>query len=230
MKLVAFIITCLMAVSGSAQVQAKLGMGKAYSISPALATSVAAGIPYGGNITVNCSVRNSGNATFNGSIDLVRAVKSGSLQSSNFIVKTFSVSLPAGDSIAVSFTDSITPASYKQNGNGNTVVVWPISSGIITSDSLLTEPVYVNPSTFIKEFSKTDMLVYPNPAGDVLFIKPETGIEYKTIMVYDMQLKLILEKPFNERLDVNDLPPGVYHIKISTRGGAVYSTLFTKAD
>jgi len=57
--------------------------------------------------------------------------------------------------------------------------------------------------------------VYPNPAVDYIYIKNLP--EKTTILIFNLQGKLIKNSIVNEteRIDVNDLPHGVYVIKLS---------------
>ena len=228
MKTVAFIILMFVSVLGIAQ--AKLGMHTSYMINPVTATSSSVGAIYESTIAITCAIQNKGNAVFNGTVALNRVVISNSVQSTNRVVSTLSVSLNPGDSINVTFADSIKSGVYKQNGNGNTVVVWPVSSGIQTVDSLRTIPVYVSATSSIHELVKNNIFLYPNPASEVLFIKPEKDIEYKSYTVYNMQSKEVMKGSFVEKLDIKTLSEGVYCIIISTGKGVEYKSVFTKTD
>lgn len=228
MKTIALFLSLFISIMGFAQ--AKLGMSSAYSITPTSATSSSIGASYGQTITVSCYVRNKGNAVFNGGIDVKRKVTSPGYQSTDSTTQVIVSTINPGDSVFVSFTDTINPIRYKQSGNGNTVVVWPISTGITTTDSLFTIPVYVNTPSSVGELAKNKLLVYPSPAGDVLYIKPETGVEYNSISIYDIQMKEVMKLPFKETIDLKALAPGLYHIYVSTNRQADYTTLFIKAD
>lgn len=228
MKQFAYIIAFLISVSGFSQ--AKLGMHSSYTITPSAATVQPVGIVYSNTISVKCFIQNKGNAVFNGIIMVMRAVKSGTIQSSAAPVYSTSLSINPNDTIAFTFIDSIVPPTYKQNGNGNTVVVWPVSSSAITIDSLFTVPVYVNNPTGIQELDKNQLFIYPNPVSTMLFIKPQTGVEYKSITVYDVSMKLVSESVFTEQTDTHNLPPGVYTIIVTDSKGTRYSSRFTKTD
>lgn len=229
MKTFIYILSLLISVSGFSQ--AKLGMRATYTVSPAVATSQTVGVSYHTAITVKCYVQNKGNAVFNDNLIVVRSVKSGTLQTiASTVYTTNVISINPNDSVPVTFIDSITPANYKQNGNGNTVVVWPISSSAATIDSLFTVPIYVNNATGIKELDKNKLFIYPNPAGQMLFIKPETDVIYKNITVYDISMKIVLREPFTGQVDISKLPAGVYTLIVATANGINYSSRFTKTE
>ena len=211
--------------------QAKLGMYATYTISPAAATVQTVGVSYNTAVTVKCYVQNKGNAVFNGNLVVMRSVKSGTVQTPASAVYTTNViSINPNDTIPITFTDSIKPLNYKQNGNGNTVVVWPFSPSAITIDSLFTAPVYVNNATGIKELDKNKLFIYPNPVSHLLFIKPETEVSYKNITVYDMSMKMVMQAAFTEQVDVSKLPVGIYTIIVTTANGINYSSRFTKTE
>ncbi|MES2132047.1 MAG: T9SS type A sorting domain-containing protein [Bacteroidota bacterium] len=229
MKTLIYILSVLISVSGFSQ--AKLGMHTTYSISPAAATVQTVGVSYNTAITVKCYVQNKGNAVFNGNLVVMRAVRSGTLQTSASAVYTTNIiSINPNDTIPITFTDSIKPLNYKQNGNGNTVVVWPFSPSAVTLDSLFTVPVYVNYATGIKELDKNKLSIYPNPVSQMLFIKPETDAMYKSITVYDMNMKTVLQATFTEQIDISKLPAGIYTVVVSAANGINYSSRFTKTE
>lgn len=130
--------------------------------------------------------------------------------------------------MTVTVTDSVLSPAYKVNGNGNTIVVWPISSVAATKDSLAAGPVYVTDPTGIEELDRNKLFIYPNPASQLLFIQTEQGKRYKELIIYDMQLKTLVRKPFQESTDISVLPPGTYIISVSDEEGRIYSSRFVK--
>jgi hypothetical protein len=227
MKTVLYILAFFISVSVFAQ--PKLGMHATYSITPTSATSTL-GVAYNSSIAVNCFVQNKGNAVFNGSFIIYRSVHSGSLQTLAVPVGSVTTLLNPNDTIRVNFTDSIVPTNYKVNGNGNTIVVWPVSSSAITIDSLFTAPIYVNDPTGIKELDRHKLFLYPNPVAQTLFLMPESGVEYKDIIIYDLQMRTVMQLSYTEKIDVGLLPSGTYIIIVSDNKGARYSSRFTKNE
>ncbi len=227
MKTIAFIIGFFISVSVFAQ--PKLGMVATYSINPASVTTSTIGAVYGNTFTVTCAFKNKGNAVFTGSVSILRSIFSGTFQSTAVIVTQTVTTLNQNDSLQISFTDSITPGNFRP-GNGNTVVVWPVSPSANTIDSLRTTPIFVNDISGIHEFEKNVPVIYPNPVSQMLFIKPQQGVEYKEVKVYDMQMQLVMKIPFSENIDVSILPTGVYTVTISSNKNKEYATRFTKVD
>jgi hypothetical protein len=218
-------------VSGCALAQPQLGMSHSYTITPPTALSPAPGIAYDSVVKITCRIINKGTANFGpGSVlNLQRAVKSGSVTSAVRVVYTSSATvIIPGDSVTVTITDSILSPAYKINGNGNTIVVWPYSSAATTTDSLKAGPVYVSDPTGIEELDRNKLFIYPNPTSHMLFIQTEQGKRYKELIIYDMQLKELVRKPFEESTDIGLLPPGTYIISVSDAEGKLYSSRFIK--
>lgn len=229
MKTLIYILALLISACGLAQPQ--LGIAANYTITPSSALSATPGIAYSNTISIGCRVINRGTSTFSSSISLMRVVKTGSVTSAAQAIYTSTIAtfIPPGDSVTVTGTDSITSLAYKLDGNGNTIVVWPISSGAATKDSLEAGPVYVNDPTGIRELDRNKLFIYPNPASHTLFIQTESGKRYKELIIYDMQLKTLVRKPFQESTDISVLPPGTYIITVSDEEGRIYSSRFVRS-
>jgi len=227
MKTLFYILALLISACGLAQPQ--LGMAVNYTITPSSALSATPGIAYSNTISISCRVINRGTSTFSSNLSLMRVVKSGSVTSTPQAIYSSTVaSIPPGDSLTVVGVDSITTAAYKVNGNGNTIVVWPISTSATTKDSLSAGPVYANDPTGIEELDRNKLFIYPNPVSEKLFIQTEPGRRYKELIIYDMQLKALVRKPFEESTDISILPPGTYIISVSDGEGRIYSSRFVK--
>lgn len=228
MKTLIYILALLISACGLAQPQ--LGMAVNYTIAPSSALSATPGIAYTSTISISCRVINRGTSTFSSGISLMRIVKSGSVTSTPRAIYTSTTTtiIPPGDSLTVTGIDSITSLAYKVNGNGNTIVVWPISSGATTKDSLDAGPIYVNDPTGIEELDRNKLFIYPNPVSQMLFIQTEPGKRYKELIIYDMQLKTLVRKPFQESTDISILPPGTYIISVSDEEGRIYSSRFVR--
>ena len=67
--------------------------------------------------------------------------------------------------------------------------------------------------------------IYPNPTEGLVIIQSDENfslLENKTVVVYDMNGKIVLEKQFNnleERIDLSKEDPGTYFLKISASNG-----------
>ncbi len=77
----------------------------------------------------------------------------------------------------------------------------------------------------VSDFQNSLLSIYPNPVKDILnFSEP-----VKEITVYDLSGKLIkTQKDFTEKLNVNDLPKGVYILQGMSDSGRKFNTKFVK--
>lgn len=227
MRTLVYIFVLLSSLCGIAQPQ--LGMSPNYTISPVSALSMP-GLVYTNTVTITGRIINKSTTTFSaGTVSVMRAVKSGTFTSGVSTLYTSAItSIIPGDSITFTAVDTISALYYRADGNGNTIVVWPYASGAITKDSLRSGPVYVSEPTGIEEFDRHQLFIYPNPSSQTLFIRPEADRRFKELTIYDMQLKVVIRKPFEESTDIGSLPPGSYILSVSDDAGRVYSSRFTK--
>ena len=229
MKKIFIIWLCLCSMLSLAQVQ--VGMSKAYTITPASATVTAIGANYGSTVSVTCYIKNKGSVAFTGTLGVFKRVDTlnfagvpsyyDSMQVTNF--------LPS-DSIQITVKDSLKPSSYRQDGSGNTIVVWPYISGAIPVDSLIVPPLYIHGTVGLEELSAERLSIFPNPASNKLLIKTERGVIYERIRVYDMQSKQIMDIKFKEEIDIGDLPAGTYWISVTSKNNKRYTTKFIKTE
>ena len=76
----------------------------------------------------------------------------------------------------------------------------------------------------VEEFDLTsDMLVYPNPAGNTLMVSPAPGLASGTICaeLYNMGGSIVLSHTADAQLlniDISRLPQGMYVLRLSSNG------------
>ena len=70
------------------------------------------------------------------------------------------------------------------------------------------------------ENERLDLIIYPNPTDNILFIKGNKNL--MNVSVYNMLGKEVLSKMNTNNIDVKVLPKGVYIIKISDDVGQIY--------
>lgn len=229
MKTLGSILIVCLSFIGMAQ-PSTLGMGSSYTVSPSSALTLSPGIAYNSTITIACNVVNTGTNTFlGGSVSMMRAVKSGTFTSAVAMLGTYSVSpILAGDSAQIVVSDTLMPSDYLVNGNGNTIVVWPMSPSAATTDSLRAGPIFVNDPTGLEELDRLKLYIYPNPVSRFLSVRPENGVVYQELFVYNLQWQLVMRKPYEEENDLGGLQAGVYFIQVSDSGGRRYSSRFVK--
>jgi hypothetical protein len=78
------------------------------------------------------------------------------------------------------------------------------------------------------DISKPEVLVYPNPANDKVYINiPENNYQHLEIEIIDFSGKTIKKENSllsNNYIDVNHLNNGVYFLKITSDHQILYST------
>lgn len=55
--------------------------------------------------------------------------------------------------------------------------------------------------------------IYPNPAEDYIYIKDGKDVQYK---IYDLSGRVLQTRRSNGTVNISSLPPGLYHIQLST--------------
>lgn len=93
-----------------------------------------------------------------------------------------------------------------------------------------TENKLVSVLTGIAPVAQSDLLVYPNPANNVLYVKGANLTQATSIQVFDLTGKLVLtEAVTTEGIDISELNVGMYIYSISNGGdGGKYGKLLIK--
>lgn len=112
-----------------------------------------------------------------------------------------SLSIPPGNS-AGTWIENTAVTSGNCNGNLTTV------NSIMTGD-------VQGPALGIQEVSKSKIQIFPNPVSD--FIQISGIYDGKIIQVYTIDGRLIKSEIFAPKVNVSQLPSGVYVLKITTR-------------
>lgn len=227
MKYLLIFLTCLPVCTYA---QPKLGMSPSYTVTPAAAINSTLGVTPGASFHVETWVKNKGNAAFSGNINVYLALDttSGPLMPLDTSINN-NVAIAPGDSIYVVDSTSAAPVNgFKSGGNGNTIVVWPISTSAQTVDSFRTV-IYVSPFTGIEEHGIRPLEVYPNPAGNKLYIKAPDNVMLKTLAVYDLYARKVMECDFTGVADLSSLRAGTYWLR-ATAGGKAYAVMIIKME
>lgn len=190
--------------------QAKIEMSPFISISPNDTAT------YNSSVSLNVFVKNTGNLSYSGIITIYakRDTVAGVFCDSTSL--TTLMPFQPGDSLQASLTFSPTagPNAFKVAGNGNTIVVWPISNSLI-GDSLRTI-LWISDANGIKEFESDQFKLFPNPVFDTLTIKPFINAEYKKIIIYDVFARKVKEMQYSENIDLSELKSGTYWMIINS--------------
>lgn len=114
---------------------------------------------------------------------------------------------------------NVSPLSYNSqaiNSRNNLIS----KNWLITGDSLGNCQLSVN------ESNKKDLEIYPNPAKDFLFIEKEN--DFQEFIIYDYSGKLIQKKYFDKKIDIRNLLPGIYYLKLISNSKKDYIHKFIK--
>jgi hypothetical protein len=97
------------------------------------------------------------------------------------------------------------------SGVGGEWLYWSVSAGQFVQTPITQVPdCLVN----INEQTEESIVIYPNPASE--FIQVDTDVE--SLWLYNMQGQLIQTSTVN-RMNVRDLPAGIYNLHIRTKDG-----------
>lgn len=179
-------------------------------------------------ITVYGSFANTGTVSLSGTVVVNMAIDTSSNTIPTYILRNFTTySVTAFASSAVqSFTITDTASGtnqYKTNGNGTTVVVWPVFNGnsSTTSDSSKTT-IVVHLSNGIEDLARfeNDILKIKNPISQNVELKYDNLI-YQTVALtnIDGQFVQVIQ---NNTLNVTMLSKGLYFLNFySTQSGKI---------
>ena len=81
--------------------------------------------------------------------------------------------------------------------------------------------------TGVVENKTNSIVVYPNPAIDILFIKTNV-FDFKHYNIYNMLGNLVNSGRYTNEIDIEKLPVGIYYLKLT--GGKETSKLFIKIE
>lgn len=81
----------------------------------------------------------------------------------------------------------------------------------------------------VEQLVKLNILLYPNPASDIVHIEPNEGITITSIALYDISGKMMNVDLSNENtLSVKNLSDGIYLLNIFSQNGTVTKKLIVK--
>lgn len=70
--------------------------------------------------------------------------------------------------------------------------------------------------------------VFPNPAGEQLYIEISESFKAHTLQIYDLKGGFVLETPFHSPLDISALAPAMYLVKIQGEQGELMKTFVVR--
>lgn len=157
-----------------------------------------------GSVTVNLAINTSTNST---PVYVIR-------NSATYTVSSFTTS----STHTFVITDVASGANqYRVDGNGTTVVVWPVMSNVSTSDSAKTT-LYVQMPAGIEDLAafEQDLLKIENPVYHNISLKYDELI-YRNVELLNAQGQVV-QIIQNKTLYVNLLSPGIYYLNYHRTG------------
>jgi|GEM_PF-2878125 uncharacterized repeat protein (TIGR01451 family) len=115
---------------------------------------------------------------------------------------------------------SIVPSDTMQLGQyvSNSASIYFDFNNPVVTNTVTLQYVSKYPNAVINVPDATNSItLFPNPTTDQLFIKTE-NITPETIIIYDVNGRIILTQPFKPEIDVTQLSSGVYFIEVQSRG------------
>jgi hypothetical protein len=111
-------------------------------------------------------------------------------------------------------------------------ICWP--SGLVSevlNPAINTTITIVEEATSVGVFKPTavSLLVYPNPATDVLYLSSSQFINRQNATVFDLSGKVVLESALiNDQINISNLNSGVYFLRLVLESGEILNQKFVK--
>jgi hypothetical protein len=192
-------------------------------------------------------------ATFSGLPDITIANCGGCFGSSNnFVVSdatpngmsvtfTFSETVIVNRILAIDGTSANIDYTFTPTGGNNSVVVASLTNGSASVDLnwtdvtsfTVTSPgslfgfdnLYINGQLSNTDFNSNNIVFYPNPVQDILYLKNIENLE--VVSLYNNLGQLILEIK-DDKIDFSNFDIGTYFLKIKTYNGIKTATIVKK--
>ncbi|MBC7864387.1 MAG: T9SS type A sorting domain-containing protein [Bacteroidia bacterium] len=100
-------------------------------------------------------------------------------------------------------------------------IYFDFNPAIVTNTSVNTYALYLSVK---KPEILSEILLYPNPAQNVLYLREANGKKIELLMLMDASGKIISSQKTNQNfvsMSVNDFANGIYYLKVKTEGGEV---------
>ncbi|MGZ4035597.1 MAG: T9SS type A sorting domain-containing protein [Bacteroidia bacterium] len=178
-------------------------------------------LPIGSTDSSSIWIVNRGSTVFNGNINVKSSVQDSTLLSVYHPGDTASVgtsTISPGDSIHYTFHTTYTFGSAYHN-DINVIVIWPVATGAVASDSLTFTEVLLTVSAGINQLNLNKYIkVYPNPATDKLIIENASKNNIEEVRIYDSYGQLINIITNESIINTENWCPGMYLLDINIKG------------
>ncbi len=142
-------------------------------------------------------------------------------------IPNFKVTSNKGDTYSV---DNDTTSIHTLNWTGITTVTFTILNGNFNNKSCLFDNfVYsLNTPNTVYNPTTSNISVYPNPIGNKLYLSYTGNASNLKTEFYNVIGKLVKSSVSTTQINVSDLSPGVYLIKVKTEAGTSVQKLIKK--
>lgn len=111
------------------------------------------------------------------------------------------------------------------------IIRWPSGTVDTISNPALNQSLLVLEGSTLgtTNFNSSEFALYPNPATDILNIKPTNGIVFNAAKIFDLQGRIVTSEKLNkEKISVQQLTSGTYIVLLTDADGNEYSKKFIK--
>ncbi len=186
------------------------------------------------NVTFDVTIEYNGNSSFFGDVAIKIAVQDTLGVLTEISTDSFSIPqinwLNNGDTATFTLTHNIDMAKYAVGGN--TTVIWPVAPGYDSVSS--TGTVWVLDANGIIEntnhLDEIDVSFYPNPATDYIILDIPSQAELVEVDIIDLTGKTIVRHTNIQRIPLENLPNGVYFIRMQFESGQIQTYKIIKSN
>jgi hypothetical protein len=91
------------------------------------------------------------------------------------------------------------------------------------------QAIYSNRYLSISEVENKQLIIYPNPASNILNLEHSTNISISRIRIYDFQGRQVLNITKNlSQINIENLKPGIYFISVENNENEIQNIKFVK--
>ena len=105
----------------------------------------------------------------------------------------------------------LTPEAYTNTINPQTIFA-RLENFVDGCFETINFEIFANPNLGVEDDNFVDLIVYPNPVQNILFIESQKQIE--SVKIYNLHGQLVKEKASNN-MDVSNLATGLYFVKVT---------------
>jgi hypothetical protein len=179
-------------------------------------------------ITAQGSFVNTGTLTLAGTVTVNLAINTSTTSTPVYVIRNSATYTVSSFTTATTHTFAITDVAsganqYRIDGNGTTVVVWPVMSNAAASDSGKVT-VYVQVPNSLEDLAafEQEILKIENPLYHNLTLKYDELL-YRTVELLNAQGQVV-QVIQNKTLDISLLSPGMYYLNYHhQRSGRIVS-------